>query len=38
MHGDEPLWHALLDRLADLAIASLRIQVAAGAPAVQLFD
>jgi uroporphyrinogen decarboxylase len=38
MHSDEPLWFALLDRLADLAIASLRSQVAAGAQAVQLFD
>ena len=24
MFGDEPLWHALLERLADLAVASLR--------------
>jgi uroporphyrinogen decarboxylase len=38
MYGDEPLWHALLDRLADLAIASLASQVGAGAQAVQLFD
>jgi uroporphyrinogen decarboxylase len=38
MYGDERLWHALLDRLADLATASLRAQVAAGAQAVQLFD
>jgi uroporphyrinogen decarboxylase len=38
MYGDEPLWHQLLDRLADLALASLRSQVAAGAQAVQLFD
>jgi uroporphyrinogen decarboxylase len=38
MYGDEPLWHALLDRLADLATASLRSQIEAGAQAVQLFD
>ena len=38
MYSDEPLWHALLERLADLAVASLRSQVANGAQAVQLFD
>jgi uroporphyrinogen decarboxylase len=38
LHGDPALFHALLDRLADLAIASLRAQVAAGASAIQLFD
>jgi uroporphyrinogen decarboxylase len=38
MHTDRGLWHDLLDRLADLAVASLRSQVAAGASAVQLFD
>ena len=38
MHTDERLWFDLMDRLADLAIASLRSQVAAGASAVQLFD
>jgi uroporphyrinogen decarboxylase len=38
MHTDPTLWFALMDRLADLAIASLRSQVAAGAQAVQLFD
>ena len=32
------LFAALLDRLADLALASLRSQVEAGASAVQLFD
>jgi len=32
------LWAALLDRLADLAVSSLRSQVQAGAAAVQLFD
>jgi uroporphyrinogen decarboxylase len=38
MHGNPALWADLLDRLADLAIASLRSQVAAGAQALQLFD
>ncbi|MEY2421338.1 MAG: uroporphyrinogen decarboxylase [Acidimicrobiaceae bacterium] len=38
MLGDSELWSALADRLADLAIASLRSQVEAGARAVQLFD
>ena len=38
MVGDEALWHDLMDRLADLAIASLVSQVEAGAAAVQLFD
>ena len=38
MHGDEPLWHALMDRLADLAITSLHSQLDAGARAIQLFD
>jgi uroporphyrinogen decarboxylase len=38
MFGDEVLWHDLVDRLADLAIESLRSQVEAGARAVQHFD
>jgi len=38
MHTDPSLWHALMGRLADLAVASLRSQVEAGAAAVQLFD
>ena len=38
MVGDEALWHELMDRLADHAIASLLAQVEAGAAAVQLFD
>jgi uroporphyrinogen decarboxylase len=38
LHGDPELFGALLDRLADIAIASLRAQVAAGASAIQLFD
>lgn len=38
MFSDTGLWVDLLDRLADLAIASLRSQVDAGASAIQLFD
>lgn len=38
MYGNPALWNALLGRLADIAISFLRIQVAAGAAAVQLFD
>jgi uroporphyrinogen decarboxylase len=38
MHGDPQLWRELLDRLADMAIASLLAQIDAGASAVQLFD
>ena len=38
MASDERLWHRLMGRLADLAIASLLSQVEAGVSAVQLFD
>ena len=38
MYGDPGLWHALLGKLADLAIAFLQVQVDAGASAIQLFD
>jgi uroporphyrinogen decarboxylase len=38
MLAEPDLWAALVDRLADLAVASLRSQIAAGASAVQLFD
>jgi uroporphyrinogen decarboxylase len=38
MYGDPGLWHALMGRLADIATAFLRVQVEAGAAAVQLFD
>ena len=38
MREDPATWHSLLDTLADLAVASLRSQVSAGATAVQLFD
>jgi uroporphyrinogen decarboxylase len=38
MHAEPDLWRELLDRLADMAIASLRAQIDAGASAIQLFD
>jgi len=38
MYGDEATWHALAGRLADIAATYLRVQVDAGASAVQLFD
>jgi uroporphyrinogen decarboxylase len=38
MHADPVFWADLLDRLADMVIASLRAQVQAGAAAVQVFD
>jgi len=38
MFGDPPLFRALLDRLAAITGEFLRVQVAAGAGAVQLFD
>ena len=38
MHGDPGLWDQLTTRLAAMAVASLRSQIAAGAGAVQLFD
>jgi len=38
MYGDEDTWHALADRLADIALSFLRVQVGAGVRAVQLFD
>jgi uroporphyrinogen decarboxylase len=38
MHGDPALWHRLVTRLAEIDLAFLRAQVAAGATAVQLFD
>lgn len=38
MYGAPELWHRLMERLTDITIAFLRIQVQAGASAVQLFD
>jgi uroporphyrinogen decarboxylase len=38
MFGDEATWMGLMERLADITLASLAAQVANGASAVQLFD
>ena len=38
MHTDEPLWHALMDRLAASAVEFVSAQLAHGARAFQLFD
>ncbi|MDA8038874.1 MAG: uroporphyrinogen decarboxylase [Actinomycetota bacterium] len=38
MHAEPKLWHALVDRLAGICLASLRAQVEAGVSAIQLFD
>jgi uroporphyrinogen decarboxylase len=38
MYGRPALWHDLCDRLATISSAFLRVQVAAGASAIQLFD
>ncbi|MEV6346180.1 uroporphyrinogen decarboxylase [Actinoplanes sp. NPDC051851] len=38
MYGAPDLWNALLTRLAEITLSFLRVQVAAGVSAVQLFD
>ncbi|GGK72542.1 uroporphyrinogen decarboxylase [Sphaerisporangium melleum] len=38
MYGEPALWHALMDRLTEISLAFLRVQVQAGASAIQLFD
>jgi uroporphyrinogen decarboxylase len=38
MHADPGLWHQLIENLTDLALASLRSQLDAGADVVQVFD
>ncbi|MEU0516585.1 uroporphyrinogen decarboxylase [Streptosporangium sp. NPDC006007] len=38
MYGEPHLWHALMDRLTGITLGFLRVQLAAGASAVQLFD
>jgi uroporphyrinogen decarboxylase len=38
MHGEPAVWATLLSRLAAVAATFLRVQIAAGAAAVQLFD
>ncbi|WP_277949924.1 uroporphyrinogen decarboxylase [Bailinhaonella thermotolerans] len=38
MYGEPELWNSLMDRLTDITLEWLRIQVGAGASAIQLFD
>jgi len=38
MYGEEATWHALADRLAQIALTFLRVQIEAGVDAIQLFD
>jgi uroporphyrinogen decarboxylase len=38
MYGEPELWAELLDRLAEITIAFLKVQIEAGASAVQVFD
>ncbi|MFD8532021.1 uroporphyrinogen decarboxylase [Streptosporangium canum] len=38
MYGEPRLWHAMMERLTAITLEFLRIQIAAGASAVQLFD
>jgi uroporphyrinogen decarboxylase len=38
MHGAPEIWHALAGKLADITLEFLRVQIAAGVDAVQLFD
>jgi uroporphyrinogen decarboxylase len=38
MYGAPELWHELMARLSEITLAFLRVQVEAGASAVQLFD
>ena len=38
MLGDPASWHALMTALADITIAFLQVQMAAGVDAIQVFD
>ena len=38
MYGEPALWHDLMDRLTGIVLEHLRLQIRAGASAVQLFD
>jgi uroporphyrinogen decarboxylase len=38
LHTDEALWHEVMGRLADMAVAFVDVQLASGAQAFQLFD
>jgi uroporphyrinogen decarboxylase len=38
LHTDESLWHDVMGRLADMAVAFIDVQLTSGAQAFQLFD
>jgi uroporphyrinogen decarboxylase len=38
IHTSEQLWHDVMERLADMAVAFIDVQLASGAAAFQLFD
>ncbi|WP_308164139.1 uroporphyrinogen decarboxylase [Nonomuraea sediminis] len=38
MYGEPRLWHALMERLTEIVLEHLLIQIRAGASAIQLFD
>jgi uroporphyrinogen decarboxylase len=38
MYGEPGVWHGLCERLAEITSAFLRVQIEAGASAIQLFD
>ncbi|NUR93546.1 MAG: uroporphyrinogen decarboxylase [Nonomuraea sp.] len=38
MYGEPKLWHALMERLTDIVLEHLLIQIRAGVSAIQLFD
>ncbi|MFE3453861.1 uroporphyrinogen decarboxylase [Nonomuraea sp. NPDC059194] len=38
MYGEPALWHALMDRLTGIVTEHLKVQIRAGASAIQLFD
>lgn len=38
MYGEPRLWHALMERLSEIVLEHLLIQIRAGASAIQLFD
>ncbi len=38
MHSDPTTWHALMETLAETTLTFLRVQLAAGVDAIQLFD
>ncbi len=38
LHLDEPLWHDVMERLAEMAVTFIDVQLTSGAQAFQLFD